>query len=614
MFNNGLHISEWIASLDVHKSFYLAIIDKEGMFSFTNSRFYTDFLSIQIQPTGASFLDLVPQGDHGVFRDVLAAAMLQEDPVTTQIRINNGVCRWVKWEVSCISEYGQVERYLCMGYDIADEVQIKRTEEILGLNYQTIVEDMKVGILLQDTQGKIITANQKAAEIFNTTLEALYTAKDLPVSCGAGEETAFSKTFRTREAQTNVVVNIPLPRGKSRTLLCNWQPLFESAQSVPYSVLSTFQDISKEKQFEKEVQARTALFSAFMDHAPYFTWIVDKDDNLIFANKGLLDYFQADESAFGQPLSSIIPGPIAGMIREKHLALQQCTQERGIVKCRMADGIEHIYQVIVFPVEDGLSGALAGGEALDITEAYLAREEEKRVSERLRELEAQLAEHRFMEQKGTAEAIIRAQEDERTRIGHELHDNINQILASGKMYLSHLQEERSDFGAVKEKINELLELAIEEVRTLSKEMVLPDLKKGGLVASIEDLVSDLRYSNLFEVGFSHCETAELEEMDQSKKVTLFRIVQEQTKNILKYSEARTVDISLHICNNWVRLAIKDDGVGFDPEKTRRGLGLSNIYERARLYEGRVRLRAAPGKGCCLVVTIPLGGAAAAGQG
>jgi signal transduction histidine kinase len=143
------------------------------------------------------------------------------------------------------------------------------------------------------------------------------------------------------------------------------------------------------------------------------------------------------------------------------------------------------------------------------------------------------------------------------------------------------------------------------VRILSKAMVLPDLKKGGLVASIDDLVTDLRFSNLFEVDFLHCETGRLEEMNQSKKVTLFRIVQEQTKNILKYSKAGRVEVCLHMQNNWVRLAIKDDGVGFEPEKIRRGLGLSNIYERARLYDGKVMLRAAPGKGCSLIVTIPL---------
>ncbi len=492
MFKNGLHISEWIASLDVHKPFYLTIIDKEGLFSFTNSRFYTEFLSIDSPPINTSFFDLVPQSEHCAFKDSLASATLQEEPITTQIRVNNGLCRWVKWEISGISGYGQPEKYLCMGYDIADEVQIKRTEEILGLNYQTIFEDMKVGILLQDTEGKVITANRKAAEILNTTLEELYSAKGLPVPCRAAavdcvseagvgeptlpiEETPFSKTLRTREAQTNVVINISLPRDRNRTLLCNWQPLFESAQSLPYSVLSTFQDISKEKEFEKEA----------------------------------------------------------------------------------------------------------------------------------RQLESQLAEQRLTDQKSTAEAIIRAQEDERTRIGLELHDNINQILASGKLYVAHLKKGSGDFNHVKEKILELLELAIDEVKTLSKAMVLPDLKRGGLVASIDGLVDDLRFSKLFEVAFSHCETGGLEEMNQSKKVTLFRIVQEQTKNILKYSQAGKVEIALHIQNNWVRLEIKDDGVGFDPEKIKRGLGLSNIYERARLYDGKVRLCAAPGKGCSMVVAIPL---------
>jgi two-component system, NarL family, sensor histidine kinase UhpB len=173
------------------------------------------------------------------------------------------------------------------------------------------------------------------------------------------------------------------------------------------------------------------------------------------------------------------------------------------------------------------------------------------------------------------------------------------------LYVSHLKKGSGDFEHVRERALELLELAIEEVRTLSKAMVLPDLKKGGLVASIDDLVTDLRYSNLFEVDFSHSETVGLEEMNQSKKVTLFRIVQEQIKNILKYSQAGKVEMALHIQNNWVRLEVKDDGVGFDPEKIKRGLGLSNIYERARLYDGEVRLCAAPGKGCTMVVSMPL---------
>jgi len=485
MSSNGINISDWVASLDVRKAFYLAIINKLGFLTFTNTRFYTQFLSTREFSIHNSFFDLVPQSDQAHFKDTLAACSLQEDPITTNIRVNNGLCRWVKWEVSCITRVGQSEKFLCLGYDIADEGQIKRTDEILGLNYQTIVEDMNVGILLQDAEGKIITANQKAAEMFNTTLEELYTGKDLPLLCKAGAddqsilpfaETPLKKTLRTGEAQSNVVINVPLPRNRYRTLLSNWQPLLENLQSIPYSVVSTFQDISREKGFEREA----------------------------------------------------------------------------------------------------------------------------------REGELQLAEHRLKEQKRTAEAIIKAQELERTRIGHELHDNINQILASGHLYLNALNKDSDDFQEIKDKTMEILQLAIEEVRILSKAMVLPDLKKGGLVASIEDLVSDLRFGNLFEVEFTHSEVSVLEEMGQNKKVTLFRIIQEQTKNIIKYSNAKRVKILLNTDVDQIRLEIKDDGVGFNPENTRRGLGLANIFERTRLYDGNAILDTSPGKGCCIIIHIPFG--------
>jgi len=163
-----------------------------------------------------------------------------------------------------------------------------------------------------------------------------------------------------------------------------------------------------------------------------------------------------------------------------------------------------------------------------------------------------------------------------------------------------------DFQEIKEKTLEIMRLAIEEVRVLSKGLVLPDLKKGGLVASIDDLVLDLRVGDLFEVEFTHSPAGQLEQMSQSKKVTLFRIIQEQTKNIIKYSKAKKVKIALHLDIDRVRLEIRDDGQGFDSANTRKGLGLSNIFERSRLYDGNAILSTAPGKGCCIIVNIPFG--------
>jgi len=136
-------------------------------------------------------------------------------------------------------------------------------------------------------------------------------------------------------------------------------------------------------------------------------------------------------------------------------------------------------------------------------------------------------------------------------------------------------------------------------------MVMPDLMGGGLVESIEALVEDLRCVNLFNIWFDHSKLCDIEGISQNKRITLFGIVQEQTRNIVKYSEAKEVEISLHCCSDQVRLMIKDDGNGFDPQNTQRGPGLSNIYERTRLYGGKVVLTTAPGKGCSVIVNIPI---------
>lgn len=395
---------------------------------------------------------------------------------------------------------------------------------------------------------------------------------------------------------------VQMPETRSEKFLC-----------LGYDIAAQEQQKKNMQIFEQHYQTSNALFTSFMDHTPYFSWIIDEDENLMFANKSLLEYFQLDPTAFGKNLKSIIPGPTAAIFSEKHKLVLQCNRrDESIVKSLMADGKEHVYQVTVFPIHGAAPGMMVGGQALDITESYITRQEEKATSERLlhmseevRVLETQLAKQKLKEQKKVAEAIIHAQEEERGRIGHELHDNVNQILSSGKLYLDILHKDHENFQEIKGRTMEILLLGIEEIRNLSSAMVMPDLKEGGLLASISALVKDLRFVKLFNIGFVHSKLCDVESISQSKKVTLFRIIQEQTKNIVKYSKAKNVEISLHCGADQVRLLIKDDGNGFDAQNTRRGLGLSNIYERTRLYGGKVVLNTAPGKGCSIIVNIPI---------
>jgi two-component system sensor histidine kinase UhpB len=145
-------------------------------------------------------------------------------------------------------------------------------------------------------------------------------------------------------------------------------------------------------------------------------------------------------------------------------------------------------------------------------------------------------------------------------------------------------------------------MAIEEIRKLSKELVVPQLKEKGLVDSIRVLIEDIHLSDVIRIKFVH--DLENELLAPAKKVTLFRIVQEQLKNIIKHSQAGNVDIMLQSKEGQTRLTIKDNGVGFDARQTHRGIGLSNIYERVRFYNGETDIETAPGKGCTLIVSIP----------
>jgi signal transduction histidine kinase len=201
------------------------------------------------------------------------------------------------------------------------------------------------------------------------------------------------------------------------------------------------------------------------------------------------------------------------------------------------------------------------------------------------------------------ETLIDVQEKERTRIGHELHDNVNQILSVIKLFLNMLTPENENEKMIVTKSREYIFIAIEEIRKLSQELVVPQLIEKSLTESIQRLVDDLSISSDIKIKFTHDHENDL--LSPGKKITIFRIIQEQLKNIMQYSKAKCINISLEYNDNHAELIIKDDGVGFDVTHTRKGIGLSNIYERSRFYNGGVDIQSRPGEGCTIIVRMPV---------
>lgn len=221
----------------------------------------------------------------------------------------------------------------------------------------------------------------------------------------------------------------------------------------------------------------------------------------------------------------------------------------------------------------------------------------------LKKLESDLVREKLEHQKNISETVIRVQEKERTRIGHELHDNVNQILSTAKLFVDMLTPGSEEERSLKEKSTDYLMNAIEEIRKLSRELVTPQLKNKTLVESIQQLIDDITVSTTLQICFTFDHNIEL--LGTGQKVTLFRIIQEQIKNILKYSKAVQTDILLLCREDQVHLSIRDNGVGFDLTQPVKGIGLSSIQERARFYNGELKITSSPGLGCTLDVFLPL---------
>lgn len=221
-----------------------------------------------------------------------------------------------------------------------------------------------------------------------------------------------------------------------------------------------------------------------------------------------------------------------------------------------------------------------------------------------RQLSQKLIDQEIQKQKLLTEATITGQEKERQQIGKELHDNINQHLTTARLYLEVASEKATG------EIQELIRLSlkniggmIREIRTLSQSLVPPTLGDIGLVESIQELCDSLKRAHTFSVDFvsRHFDESTITE---NMKLMLFRITQEQVNNIIRHSHATEVYIKLQSDAESVILTIKDNGTGFDPEKTRKGMGLNNIVSRAALMGGKADIKAAPGDGCILSVELP----------
>jgi PAS domain S-box-containing protein len=225
------------------------------------------------------------------------------------------------------------------------------------------------------------------------------------------------------------------------------------------------------------------------------------------------------------------------------------------------------------------------------------------ITEKIR-LEEKLEEEKLLKQKEITEAMIQVQEKERNEMSTELHDNVNQQLTVAMMYIASAQQKSPESAEVLKQSSGFILHAIEEIRKLSQTLVSPMIKHFGLSKAVEGLLDDISAVNTLQIELTADAFYE-EDIKYDFKLSLFRIVQEQMNNIIKHAQAKHVNLELKRDENYILLKIQDDGVGFDINQQRKGIGIYNIMSRSDLYNGIVNITTSPGNGCDISIQFPL---------
>ena len=492
------------------------------------------------------------------------------------------------------------------------ETQLRDSED----RYRNLVDNLQTGVLLQGPKGDILLANDRAVALLGVSREQLigkdFTDVDWNFVHEDGSPFSVSahpvvQCIATRGSVPDVTMGIFRQRSQDRIwLLVSANPRLNPDGSVR-EVICTFSDITRRKHVELELIAgREALRESVIHTQAILDNVVDA---VITINRhGLIESFnRAATNIFGHSAREVI-GRNVSMLMEDHDRLHHDgymqhyhdTGETRVIgkvremKARRKDGQ-------VFPVSLAVSRISYLGQ---VTYIGLVRD----ITERTRATEA--LEEKSRQLRSLSRRVLEAQETERRRVAHELHDELGQSLTAIKINLQSRErfKDRSPTELNAENLR-IVESALQHVRRLAvalRPSVLDDL---GLIPALRGIAEQTAARGGFEVHFQPA----LPEgrLPPDVETACFRIVQEALTNISRHAHAHRVDIDLFHDGDALVLGIHDDGCGFEVAAVRErasagdSIGLLGMKERATLLGGQLDIESIPGMGSTVRMRCPL---------
>lgn len=371
-------------------------------------------------------------------------------------------------------------------------------------------------------------------------------------------------------------------------------------------ILLGIDDITERAEAEETLRETVERFGAVADLVPDLLWQADRSGQRVWGNQRWMDYTgQTPEEATDYGWT----GTIHSEDREAALEAYEAALEGGEpyqheYRIRRADGAYRWFLVRAEAVRDDDGGVREWiGSATDVHEQReLMDTLEARVAERTREV------------RELTEALSVAEQEERQRLSHLLHDDLQQLLygIQMKVALARDRAQREDLEGVvaqTERSLKLLDDAITRTRQLTVDLSPPILEGEGLVGAIEWLRTQMRDLHGLTVEI-HADR-EVDFCPPDLRILLFQLTRELLFNVAKHAETDRAVVRVGEQDGLVRVEVADEGKGLDPgaldrmASSRGGLGLFSARERLRRRGGDLKLESVPGDGTRVIAYAPL---------
>ena len=580
------HIEEIYRSMIGRISDGLISIDTEGYYTYVNNKAGQILNRKPGDLLGKNIWKEFPELLDQPFYKAYERAMNNQEYVYLEV-YDRSVAKWIENHI-----YPSSNGVSVFFKDITERKKKESNFVKLAKRNALILDMMQYSFLLTDAELNVVDVNPAFCKTIGYTREEVLkmNVTDFDVKLSANEiKQNFKKTIESG------IIQFETKNKKKNGIVIDVEVVLTEMEIDGQFYFASFgRDISESKKAEEQIINEKKLSDSVINSLPGIFYLYDKNRKFLRWNKNfeIISKYNSTEVAAMHPLD-FFDDDEKELLKEKI----ETVFEKGIAEVEA-----HFFTKDKEKIPYYFNGKLTYiegkpcllGTGIDISER-------KKAVESIRSMEMEILNQKVQEQKKITRAILKAQETERNYIGRELHDNVNQILAGTKLYLSMGAKQDARVKNLIKYPLELIDSSINEIRLLTSKNVTP-VRNINLKKLIQVLVDNLNKNTTIKMIFNYNITNEI--IDDELKLNIYRIVQEQINNIVKHAAAINANISIEAVENVIRVLVTDDGKGFDINNKREGIGITNMLNRVESFNGKIDIESSPGNGCKIRIEIP----------